>query len=109
MKKEKIEIKSKGAVIEVAEYESPETLEEAFQVDGQEKVLKLYLMERKTRFMDSRRRILTGGGVRGALAKAFRSAKPEQLQQLIALLDKAGVQVPEEARAGVKAMAAAGK
>ena len=43
------------------DYEYPETLAEAIQKDGEEKVFSLYKQQRKIRFMDDKRREVTGG------------------------------------------------
>lgn len=87
MKKEEVTIKSKSLKEpKTAVYEYPETLEEAMKVDGAETVFKLYAQQRKIRFMDARRRVMTGGGVTSAMAKAVKSASPEKLAQIAKLL-----------------------
>ena len=87
MLKEKVDIRSKGATLETATYESPETLEEAIKADGPEKVFALFSQQRKIRFMDARRRALTGGGVTTAMAKALKAADPKTL---LAIAEKLG-------------------
>lgn len=101
MNKENVEIKSKGKVLETAVYESPETLEEGLKADGKEKVFKLYTMQRKIRFADSRRRALTGGGVTSGMAKALKKATPDKLAKILALL---GDDANPDLKAAVDAM-----
>lgn len=91
MKKETVEIKSKGQVLGTFDYEYPENMKEAIKVDGEDDVFKLYLAKRKIAFMDTRRRELTGGG---GLPKNLREAlKKMDPKELAALLAQAGVDV----------------
>ncbi len=82
MKTEQVTIKSKGSVLEETAYAFPETLEEGLKVDGPEKVFALYAQQRKIRFMDGRRRTLTGGGIGSAMAKALKGADPAKLLKI---------------------------
>ena len=87
MQKEVVEIKSKQLKeAKKVEYEFPETLEEGLKLDGKEKVFKLYSMQRKIRYMDSRRRAMTGTGITSNLAKAVKKADPANLAQIAKLL-----------------------
>ena len=98
MQTEAITIKSKGDVLETSKYEYPESLEEAIKVDGPEKIFAYYGQQRKIRYMDGRRRALTGGGVTSAMAKALKSATPEKLLEIAKKLGD------EDLTAAVKAM-----
>jgi hypothetical protein len=87
MKSEKVEVKSKGQVLEEATYEFPTSLTEAIKVDGEDNVFKLYAMQRKIRFMDQKRRTLTGGGgLPKGVREALKSADPKVLEQIQKLL-----------------------
>lgn len=79
---EKIEIKSKGEVLGEFDYEYPDGLEEALEVDGEEKVYKLYIQKRKINFMDAKRRELTGGGLPKQITAALKSADPEVIARI---------------------------
>uniref|UniRef100_A0A6M3IGU3 Uncharacterized protein n=1 Tax=viral metagenome TaxID=1070528 RepID=A0A6M3IGU3_9ZZZZ len=78
---ESIEVKSKGQIIEGSPfvYEYPADLEEAVTVDGDEKVYKLFIQQRKIRFMDSKRREITGGGLPKQIVEALKAADPAKL------------------------------
>lgn len=72
-------------------YTFPETMEEAVQVDGTEKVFKLYLQQRKIRWADGVRAEKTTGTsaeTKGLTAKIRELAKtnPEALKQVAELL-----------------------
>jgi len=82
MQTETVEIKSKGSVLDTFEYDAPESLEEAIDVDTEEKVLKFYLMKRKSNFMDGKRRELTGGGLPKVITDALKSLDPDQLKRI---------------------------
>jgi len=86
---EQVEVKAKGQVLEGSPfaYSYPESLEEALTQDGEEKVYKLYVQQRKIRWMDSKRRELTGGGIPKELLIALRSAPKEYLAKLLADMD----------------------
>ena len=86
MKSENVEIKSKGQSLGEFEYTAPETLEEAITTDGAESVFKLYAMQRKIRFMDNKRRELTGGGLPKALTEKLKGLDKEKLAQIADLL-----------------------
>lgn len=86
MKSEQVEIKSKGESLGTFEYSYPETLEEGIATDTQESVFKLYTMQRKIRFMDNKRRELTGGGLPKALTEKLRSLDKGKLAQIAELL-----------------------
>jgi hypothetical protein len=87
MKSEKVEVKSKGQLLEEATYEYPVDLKEAIKVDGEDNVYKLYAMQRKIRFMDQKRRALTGGGgLPKGIRDALKSADPAVLEQIQKLL-----------------------
>jgi len=79
---EKVEIKSKGQSLGEFDYEYPETLEDGIDLDGEEKVFKLYASQRKIRWVDSKRRELTGGGLPKAVVDALKSADPEVLKTI---------------------------
>jgi len=64
------------------DYEFPDTLEDALEIDGEEKVYKLYTMQRKIRAIDAKRRELTGGGLPRALVKALKSADPDVIRRI---------------------------
>ena len=82
MGQESVEVKSKGQVVGTLDYEFPDTLEDALEVDGEEKVYKLYTMQRKIRAIDAKRRELTGGGLPRALVKALKSADPDVIRRI---------------------------
>jgi hypothetical protein len=87
MKKETIEIKSKGEVVGAQDYSYPETLKEAIQVDGEDTVFKLYAQQRRIRFADQQRRALTGGGgLPKGLRDALKNADPAKLKEIEKLL-----------------------
>lgn len=86
MKSEKVEIKSKGQSLGEFDYSYPETLEEGIGADGEESVFKLYTMQRKIRFMDAKRRELTGGGLPKTLTDKLRSLDKDKLAQIADLL-----------------------
>jgi len=88
-----VEIKSKKEIVGTIEYEAPETLEEALQMDGEEKIFSLYAQQRKIRAMDNARREKTGGGLPTKITKALKGASKEQL---MAILDQLGVDTEEE-------------
>jgi len=83
---EKVEIKAKGQSLGEFEYEAPDTLEEAIEYDGEDKVYKLYCMQRKIRWADAKRRELTGGGLPKAVVDALKSADPDVLKRIAAEL-----------------------
>ena len=86
MKSEQVEIKSKGESLGTFEYAYPETLDEGISVDTADSVFKLYAMQRKIRFMDAKRRELTGGGLPKALTEKLRSLDKGKLAQIAELL-----------------------
>jgi hypothetical protein len=86
MKSESVEIKSKGESLGSFDYAFPETLEEGITTDGADAVFKLYAMQRKIRFMDGKRRELTGGGLPKALTEKLRSLDKTKLAQIAELL-----------------------
>jgi len=90
MKTEELELKSKNVILEGSpfDYTAPESMEEALEVDGEEKIFKLYMQQRKIRWMDSKRREVTGGGLPKQLADALKSADPAILA---AIAEKLGV------------------
>lgn len=90
MQTESVEIKSKGQVVGTVDYDYPETLDEAIEVDGEDKIYKLYAQQRKIRFIDSERRRLTGGGLPSQVTKALKNADPETLA---AIAEKLGVEL----------------
>jgi len=84
---ETMEISSKGQVVGTLEYEYPETLKEARQMDGDDKVFSLYLAQRKIKARDAERAKLTGGGgLPKAITAALKSADPEVVAQIAAAL-----------------------
>lgn len=85
MKNDMIDIKSKGVVVSDGQvlYEYPETMEEAIIVDGEEAVLKVYLQKRKTNFMDTKRKELTGGGIPSEIKELLKSADPVKLAKAL--------------------------
>jgi len=87
MKSEKVEIKSKGQALGEFDYNYPESLEEGLSTDGEESVFKLYAMQRKIRFMDAKRRELTGGGLPKALTDKLKGLDKAKLAQIAELLD----------------------
>ena len=86
MESKPVEIKSKGQLLETADYTYPESLEEALEVDGEEKVFKLYMQQRIIRFRDARRNALTGGGIPKEYMDAIKAAGPEKIKELLASL-----------------------
>lgn len=82
MLSESVEIKSKNQVVGSLEYEYPESFEEALEVDGEDKVFKLYMTQRKIRAIDAQRRALTGGGLPKALIAALKATDPAVLAKL---------------------------
>jgi len=80
----KVEVKSKGEVVGTFDYEFPVSLDEALDVDGDEKIYKLYAQQRKIAFLNAKRRELTGGGLPKALMAALKAADPEMLQKIAA-------------------------
>jgi len=86
---EQVEVKAKKLVIEGSPfpYSYPESLEEALTADGEDKVYKLYIQQRKIRFMDSKRKEVTGGGIPKELIAALKNAPKEYLAKLLADLD----------------------
>ena len=91
MKTALVEIKSKDVNLGNFEYSYPESLQEALQVDGEEKVFKLFTQIRKIRFIDEIRRQKTGGGLPKEVVKALKSADPETLRKIAATL---GLEIP---------------
>lgn len=91
MKSEAVEVKSKKVAVEGSpfDYEFPETLEEALEVDGDEKVYSLYIQQRKIRFMDAKRKEATGGGIPKTLLNLIKAKNlsEEKLLQLADALD----------------------
>lgn len=91
MKTEDVSVKSKKVEIEGSPfpYEAPETMEEALAVDGEEKILSLYLQQRKIRFMDAKRKEVTGGGIPKTLLNMIKAKNlsEEKLLQLADALD----------------------
>jgi hypothetical protein len=86
-KSEQVKIQSKGQSLGEFEYVYPESLEEGLTMDGEESVFKLYTMQRKIRFMDSKRRELTGGGLPKALTEKLRGLSKDKLAEIASLLD----------------------
>jgi len=85
MKKETREIKSKGEVLGKYEYSYPENLSEALDVDGEDKVYKLYAQQRRIRSDDAERAKKTGGGgLPKALIAAIKGANPDLLKKIAA-------------------------
>jgi len=93
MKTETVEVKSKGQVLGSYEYEFPENLEEALDIEDDEKIYKLYAMKRKTNFLDAKRREITGGGLPTQIVKALKAANPEVLAAIAAEL---GIELPND-------------
>ena len=85
-KTESVEIKSKGQSLGSFDYVYPETLEEGIEMDKADSVFKLYAMQRKIRFMDAKRRELTGGGLPKSLTDKLRSLDKDKLAQIADLL-----------------------
>jgi len=79
---EQVEIKSKGQSLGKFDYEYPDNLDEALDQDGEEKIYKLYAMQRKIRWADAKRRELTGGGLPKAVVDALKSADPAILKRI---------------------------
>jgi hypothetical protein len=80
MKTQKVRVVAKLGAIEVKrhfDYDEPETLEEAVDMDGDSKVMSLYLTERKTTFQNKQRRKMLS-----AITKKIAEAPPEKLQEL---------------------------
>jgi len=84
MNSEKITIKSKDKIVGEFTYDYPENLEEGLALDGEEKVYKLYALQRKIRAVDTQRRMLTGGGLPKAVVEALKSADPAILAKIAA-------------------------
>lgn len=89
---EKVEISSKGQVVGSLEYEYPETLEDAIDMDGEEKVYKLFAAQRKIRAIDAKRRELTGGGLPKNILAALKGADPVKLAEI---LEKLGIEAQQ--------------
>jgi len=81
-----VEIKSKGELVGAFDYEYPENLEEGLEMDGEEKVYKLYAQQRKIRWMDAKRREATGGGLPKKLVELIKSADTAKLAAVAAAL-----------------------
>ena len=79
-----VEVKSKGQVLGTFDYEAPVDLSEAIDVDGEDKIFKLYAQQRKIAFLNAKRRELTGGGLPKALVQALKDADPEVLKKIAA-------------------------
>lgn len=88
MKTSTLEVKSQGTIVASLEYEYPENLDEAIAVDGEEKVLSLFLTARKTAEMNKARAEATGTGGVGvrALVKALKD-RPDLMERLKAELN----------------------
>lgn len=86
MKTEATEIKSKGESLGKVDYTFPETLEEGLEKDGEETVYKLYAMQRKIRFIDAKRRELTGTGLPKTLTAKLKTLDKDKLAQVMELL-----------------------
>ena len=86
MQVEKVKVASKGQDLGEFDYSFPEGLEEALETDGEESVFKLYTMQRKIRWMDAKRRELTGGGLPKALTDKLRGLSKEKLAEIAAVL-----------------------
>jgi len=86
MKTDAIVVKAKGVAIGTYDYEFPEDLEEGLEADGEEKVFKLYAQQRKIRWMDNKRREVTGGGLPKQITDALKSLNPDQLAAIAAQL-----------------------
>ena len=84
MATESVEIKSKKQSLGSFDYEYPETLEDAVEMDGAEAVYKFYAQQRKIRWMDAKRRELTGGGLPKAITDALKAKSPDELRALAA-------------------------
>ena len=89
MANETVEISSKGQVVGSLDYEYPETLEDAIDMDGEEKVYKLFAAQRKIRAIDAKRRELTGGGLPKNILAALKGADPVKLAEI---LEKLGIE-----------------
>ena len=87
MKSENVKIKSKDEELGEFAYEYPETLEEALEKDGVESVFKLFCMQRKIRWMDAKRRELTGGGLPKSLTAKLKTLPKDKLEKLLAALE----------------------
>lgn len=83
-----VQVKSKGKVLKELEYSEPETLQEAFDVDGEEKIFSLYSQKRKADFLNNERRKLTSTGVPKEILEAMRSMPREEL---VKKLDEIGL------------------
>ena len=84
-----LEIKSKDKDPVVRQYEEPESLKEAIEVDGEQKVFSLFIQKRKTNWMDAERRIVFGGGIPAEIRDGLKNASPEMMAEIAALLAKA--------------------
>ena len=88
MKKSKIEIKCKSRFGQEktvkADYEEPESFEEALKMDSKEEIYKVYRIKRKSNFMDDIRRKEV---IR--MEKPFSEAlnDPDKLAQITAILN----------------------
>lgn len=74
-----VEVKSKGSVLSTVTYEEPETLQEAFDVDGEEKIFSLYLQKRKADFLNNERRKHTSTGVPREVLDKLREMSREDI------------------------------
>ncbi len=82
-----IEIKAKGELVGTLEYTYPENLKEAVEMDGKDKVFALYSAQRKIKARDAERTKLTGGGgLSRAVTSALKSADPEVVAKVMAML-----------------------
>jgi hypothetical protein len=80
MKTQKVRVVAKLGAIKLErqfDYEEPETLEEAVDMDGDSRVMSLYLNERKTTVQDKQRRKMLS-----AITKKIAEAPPEKLREL---------------------------
>lgn len=89
MQTEMVEIKSKGKVLKVEEYKAPTDLEEAFEVDGEEQVFKLYAQKRKSDFKTAELRKLTSRGVPRELLDKLRTMSREKLESMLERMEEA--------------------
>jgi len=77
-----INVKSQGKEIGSFEYEYPETMEEALQVDGEAEIFELYLKARKAKYTNAFR----AAQLMAILKEKLKDKSEEELETLLNML-----------------------
>ena len=81
-----INVKSQGKEIGSFEYEYPETMEEALQVDSEAEIFELYLKARKAKYTNAFRAAQKPKSLMAILKEKLKDKSEEELEALLNML-----------------------